>query len=98
MAEPKWTPGPWRIEGKIEDGEVSIVNRDAPDEVPRDICTAHSGEANARLIAAVPEMDDALGEADECLSELVQGRPESYANAVLFNIRKVRAKARGETT
>lgn len=46
------TPGPWMIEGgdSFDEG-VEIVNREH-DGIDWDICTVHSTEANAQLIAA----------------------------------------------
>lgn len=51
MTETKWTPGPWHISGKktIKAGDAWIGK-----------ANWQNGEANAHLIAAAPEMAEAL--------------------------------------
>ncbi len=62
MSEPKWTPGPWTTDlGPNESAEICM----APDgELIADcylMTTGNgSGHANARLIAAAPELYEAL--------------------------------------
>lgn len=56
-----YTPMPWEVVGKVEeeDGEVSVVSTITQDEV----CQVFGGdeiEANARLIAAAPELFNVL--------------------------------------
>lgn len=52
MSETKWTPGPWRVKGAA--GGTATVH--AREGTPA-IC---STPGNARLIAAAPELYDAL--------------------------------------
>lgn len=62
------TPGPWSIEPAWSErcgGDVAIVNRGVSGD-DWDICTVHSTEANARLIAAAPEL---LAVAMKCADE-----------------------------
>lgn len=58
----KHTPGPWREDGLPIDDYRTII-----DEQGNELCevTPHNGEANARLIAAAPDMLAALR---ECLA------------------------------
>jgi hypothetical protein len=57
------TPGPWVVEGDVaslpDDIGVSIVNREH-DGNDWDVALVHSSEANANLIAAAPDMLQAL--------------------------------------
>lgn len=101
MTETKWTPGPWRISGK---GTV----RAGDDWVG----SVHwrNREANARLIAAAPDLYEALQklldrvEVDRCLVFQQQGFrgavPEMYERGLMpeqfVSTRAVLAKARGE--
>ena len=58
------TPGPWAIEPSWAercDGSVAIVNREHMRD-DWDVCMVHSTEANAHLIAAAPELLEALME------------------------------------
>lgn len=75
MNDPKFTPGPWRTDCRLIGGQIRIT------QVPNANMTVAQvngrqgeQEANARLIAAAPEMLEALGElADQTgslLSEL----------------------------
>jgi len=62
--ETKWTPGPWTITGAsgrtVWAGENQIAVVDDPD------LAYDEQRANARLIAAAPDMAEALGEAIVC--------------------------------
>jgi len=56
------TPGPWSLEpawADRADWAVAIVNRDHMRD-DWDVCSVHSTEANARLIAAAPDLLNAL--------------------------------------
>lgn len=55
------TPGPWTVtENDLRDGRYWTVRTSAPDHEPIDIHDDDNGEANARAIAALPEMMEAL--------------------------------------
>lgn len=93
MSENKHTPGPWRVGQKAQirtagdyfDQEiVSFTGQQFP---------AETVEANARLIAAAPEMLDAL---DACNARL---HMEGYtvSDPVTDMVIAAIAKARGET-
>lgn len=71
MSEPKWTPGPWRLTTSYPPGQWVISSRTAfgPGERQhRDVGRYFGGRttdpdeeaANARLIAAAPELYEAL--------------------------------------
>ena len=63
MAAPKFTPAPWKIEGDLsalpEDIGVGICNR-SHDGDDWNVASVHSSAANARLIAAAPDLYEAL--------------------------------------
>ena len=70
MAEKKFTPGPWVMEftgphAATRDGfwEIAPLGPDGEPDWSREIAaTADDNKANARLIAAAPEMYEALSE------------------------------------
>jgi hypothetical protein len=88
----KRTPGPWvithsplngyRVSDKTGWG-VAVVLKDTNDE------------ANARLIAAAPEMLEALEMADELIDQLVIDNTDNYAEE-RAKIRAAIATAKGE--
>ena len=101
----KHTPGPWRIDPEYEfdiqgaNGtvEVAVIIDDAPSwKVPGpDFDTA---AANARLIAAEPELLEALKRAERDLVHLLDrdGRGESVNDPTLEIVRAAIAKAEGK--
>jgi hypothetical protein len=61
----KHTPGPWFYTGKHNDCEVRYVGTNREDHYHEEVATLYHGEgeeqiANARLIAAAPELLEAL--------------------------------------
>jgi hypothetical protein len=65
MSEIKHTPGPWFFAGKHPECEVRYVSLNVEDHFDGEIATLYHGEgamqeANARLIAAAPELLEAL--------------------------------------
>lgn len=67
MSETKWTPGPWEVAQDDFDDSFYVRLRDNPDGIGEYIIAAEIGQptgddgrADARLIAAAPEMADAL--------------------------------------
>lgn len=102
MSERKWTPGPWVAVRNSAYWEVNPANGAGDGDVPftiGDVCASSPGnadgglqKANAHLIAAAPDLYDALQEMvdycnAECGSKIYPGH---QANQAL-------AKARGET-
>jgi hypothetical protein len=64
----KHTPGPWFYTGKHNDCEVRYVGTNREDRYHEEVATLYHGEgeeqiANARLIAAAPELLGALQDA-----------------------------------
>ena len=103
MTDTPWTPGPWPIKptGDYKRILVGVGLVDGPGgydvaEVYSDDCDRNEAEANARLIAAAPDMAEAL---DRLLTEydavdLAAAEPPSLTAAV-FAARAALAKARG---
>lgn len=58
----KHTPGPWVVEGLVESNGVGAFRIVSPDNTHAvaDVYEIEGREANARLIAAAPEMLEAL--------------------------------------
>jgi hypothetical protein len=96
------TPDPWAIEPSWNEragGEVSIVNREHMRD-DWDVCTVHSSEANARLIAAAPELLEAARVAEAFIAIAVPMRAADRSEAVdevLPRLRAAIAKATGAT-
>lgn len=74
MNETKWTPGPW-IAQQADDESWEILTGDG-----RDIALAYlygfaaePPESNAALIAAAPDLYDALAECHDMLQEMLPG-------------------------
>lgn len=105
MIESKHTPGPWDvdpIEHQIHSGSKETDVWGSSDVLVEPVCTIPHDDicsgapqeiaANARLLAAAPEMFEALEAADECLANNGFGKPY-----VADLIAAVLAKAKGET-
>lgn len=97
MSETKHTPGPWHV------GEVAILDRDTGQERPDPHSAwvhndgsfevsliSSDASADARLIAAAPDMLEAL-------IDLVKEASEYYEGGKLGAARAAVAKATGET-
>lgn len=94
MSELKATPGPWEYV-KLSHGSVYIRSlKDGADGYLADVFLSRPGEckANARLIAAAPDLYESLSSALELLEAIspLEGDVERKARSAL-------AKARGET-
>lgn len=88
----KHTQGPWTMHGPCEiTGRYSIVHN-GPLAYVGDANQSGDGEANARLIAAAPEMLDALHELVKYLGVDV----DNGLDELLTNARAAIAKATGE--
>ena len=91
MNEPKWTPGPWRVETSGR-GSLCVASDDAwicgeLDNQPHEMRTSEA-EANAHLIAAVPELYEAL----QNVIREADRKTDAFNRA-----RAALAKARGES-
>jgi hypothetical protein len=94
MSEPKWTPGPWSASQTYPPGDWCIHARGIPWQLA--YLRGHSEidwplEANARLIAAAPELYDEL----ENARAIIAGEAPQYGEAIA-RIDALLAKARGE--
>lgn len=89
----KHTPGPWNVIEGVADGGGIAIGPDLEDVGPHALVTFNGGEseANARLIAAAPEMLDALR---LCLAGMEGELPEGCQN-LHGDIRVLLAKIEG---
>jgi hypothetical protein len=98
MTDKKWTPGPWGLISDADDdwGLWSVHNAKNPLDHVCDV----ADYPNARLIAAAPDLYDALEVAEESIVAFAEGvgvYGYSGASDVLVQVRAAMAKARGET-
>lgn len=94
MSESKWTPGPWQIHHDLRDSWYKRRVYGEENSLVANIVNGPESEANARLIAAVPEVAEALEEAIRWI-----GRLTDWEGAGDPDIDKWRAalnKAKGE--
>lgn len=94
--EKKWTPGPWRAfyKNKYDEWHVSIPleNSNMRWAIFPDGINSRNPAADAHLVAAAPELYDAL---ENLLACVVKSRGYN-ANEAVINAVKALAKARGE--
>jgi len=94
--ENKWTPGPWRVDDDGVDYPLIIGN----DE--KYVCEIlfhpqpSQQVANAHLIAAAPDLYEALETAESCIVDVVGAFGVKVPDEILQEIRAALAKARGE--
>lgn len=100
MTETKFTPGPWKVH-PVDDctvvasdgSEVAAIDGDynQPDTWP-------IMEANARLIAAAPDLYEALVDIEQMIHNCADAprNPDSLPMMVLHHARAAIAKATGE--
>ena len=62
----KWTQGPWRAEASDYEGCLQIISADRKRPITEIWGDGDDDEANARLIAAAPELVEALVIVHEC--------------------------------
>ena len=103
--ETKWTPGPWVAYENAEDKCFYVAQQDGAPYTPdySDVCGLEcrtwSGErtivqqANAHLIAAAPDLYEALGQAVTSM----QDNGYSNSHVAVRAARAALAKARGES-
>ena len=99
MSETKWTPGPWSVAGTCT---VYAVSEDGVNIFDAQVQPGYAGDrrtpvneitANAQLIAAAPELYEALEKMVE--DDFKSGAPDHYQRTA--SARAALAKARGET-
>ena len=97
-AETKWTPGPWHVlkargyaHGPVDKNNAPVVTWTGMAR-PRQ----EDGMANAHLIAAAPELYEALEEALETIHALIDEGYMAYIHQ-RERIEYAMAKARGES-
>ena len=99
MSETKFTPGPWTATSYPDSLEASVLAPICGTEAIGEIAWIGENnfktqaEANAHLIAAAPEMYEAL---EQCLERLEVIDPARLSNRIA-NAKAVLAKARGES-
>ena len=98
MSDTKFTPPPWLIQDGFSEGFE--VYAETPDnigyyEIAEIKDLEHETEANANLIAAAPDMYEALRVAEKILGYLVEEYP-GYAKD-FHQVKAAAAKARGES-
>jgi hypothetical protein len=103
MTETKWTPGVWTAHTR-PDGSFSIESRRRPTILCQRAAWRHRAEesiANARLIAAAPEMADFAQNVAGLQEQSVAGMNINTLRATLREYRDearaILAKAQGET-
>ena len=85
----KHTPGPWHV-----GGTMSIFDKDSEERIARDV----QNPANAALIAAAPDMYEALDDAARLIGLILAGDEAvdtSDLEATYANINHALAKAEG---
>jgi len=92
MSETKFTPGPWRFEVDGDTNYAKIFCSSNPHD--GDNLRGYCGKHNAHLIAAAPELYEALQRLitsglDPYTHNMIMSDPSHYVNLAL-------AKARGE--
>ena len=104
--ETKFTPGPWSLDNNDVRDEAQAVLRDATGCIVADAFTMdRTGEceANAHLIAAAPELYEALEDCMTALEPYDDAKPRDWKSdrenlrRVYQSARFALAKARGES-
>ena len=101
MSERKWTPGPWVAKSVVENGEWMgvAVQADSDVEILWFENDPEPDDANAHLIAAAPDLYEALEQARDTILELINARnseAEGSDEDWVGGINAALAKARGE--
>lgn len=102
MSEFLGTPGPWEV--MSEDGELKVIQAGSVEhgygwKSYCDVCSEVSMSQNARLIAAAPELLEALQEAEKALFAALDnafGEELANENREVIQARAAIAKALGK--
>lgn len=104
MKQFKGTPPPWFYSGKHDESDVRYVRNSNTYTGCNDVCTLYMGsaseqEANAKLIAAAPDLLEALQDAEKALFPALDnafGEKVANENRELMQVRAAINKALGE--
>lgn len=98
MSEAKHTPGPWKTFDDPKSNYGVQVNADNAVKAKKVVCRVGGPDrdANARLIAAAPDMLAALKEGAQCLEDVARDEGGWAWEEVLDGMRTAIAKATGE--
>ncbi len=107
MSESKWTPGPWFVSGvrfKMNGGEWLSVNRyDEQTKKDENIALAGydprngAGTADARLIAAAPDLAEALEKLITAVEESCRTVDRQFIQLEIDTARAALSRAKGGT-
>ena len=89
----KHAPGPWEVGSTIESGTQAIIHDG--DSVLAILTTIPPNPANARLIAAAPDLLEALRKMTDMVEAEVLGPEWLWAHEIIAEARAAIAKARG---
>ena len=89
------TPGPWRFSSHPYDGNYMRIHCSS-DPSGGDSLRGYCGEANARLIAAAPDLLEALKLCEGNISSLLASKHPKVFGEWLYVVRAAIAKATGE--
>jgi len=97
-----YTKGPWEWDGNVcdydKDNEAPWLVTERKNNTSYVVLSGEiecDSEANARLIAAAPELLEALEEANDMADKLLRGVPVRNADEVILRVSKAIAKAKG---
>lgn len=90
----KHTPGPWEVGSTIESDTQAIIHDG--DSVLAILTTIPPNPANARLIAAAPDLLEALRKMADMVEAEVLGPEWVWAHEIIEEARAAIAKATGE--
>jgi len=95
----KFTPGPWAVYPGTDGNEICAVDHSPGLPIRQVICGPRRGEnwiANAHLIAAAPDMYEALQDLIALAEHAMREAGDYDINGELEDARAALAKARGE--
>lgn len=90
----KHTPGPWEVGSTIESDTQAIIHDG--DSVLAILTTIPPNPANARIIAAAPDLLEALRKMADMVEAEVLGPEWAWAHEIIAEARAAIAKATGE--